>query len=229
MPEKFRNAMNLDIQLAWCQHWIREHLGLSPSASIVLFISDARHCDTWQRRLNFAAIQSTVTEVRWQFASPTCILLKIIDPRQAQQAFEGPSLSGWIDQHACVDNATDLVGWLGAARSIFVLENTHSDSNHSNDYQLTTPTHQNLTETLATICSGFNKPWNLISNSVSSNLRLDWESLHQPQTVDQHKSHNRTTMDFKEAVATIQRSIDRTSPFGTQSTTKQTQKYKQAG
>ncbi|MFN6301052.1 MAG: hypothetical protein ACK42H_02575, partial [Planctomycetota bacterium] len=62
--------MNLNIQLAWCRHWVREQLGINPSDSVVLFVCDARDPFAGLQPGQRDAIVAIMNEIRWQFSKP---------------------------------------------------------------------------------------------------------------------------------------------------------------
>lgn len=167
--------MNLDIQLAWCRHWVREQLGLKPSDSVVLLIHDSRgSIPKWSKRQR-ETIQSLTTQLRWQFSHPLCVLLSVVEPSEQLSALHESSLLGIVDEQITVHDASDLCGWIGASNTLFFLDSTHD---------LADPAQAHFRECLMVVSEEFKKPWNLIPLEVPypASMELDWERLHQARS-----------------------------------------------
>jgi len=201
--------MNLDIQLAWCNHWVRDRLGIPPSGSILLFVTDARGELAHSQRPYRQSIQHAISEARWQFANPVSVMLSITDRSTIKPFSLGSELHGLVDQHHTVCNATDLCGWLGASKSIFILTAPSGESRTNQDIQSASAESINLHQALKYVCSGFSKPWNQIPTTPSetNQLKLDWESLHQPSPIEQRSHARNASISFMQAVQILEIAI----------------------
>lgn len=190
--------MNLNIQLAWCRHWVREQLGINPSDSVVLFVCDAR--DPIDRLLpgQREAIGAIMTEIRWQFSKPVSVLLSIvgrsgvgaIDPSQ----YHHGELCGIVDHQIPVANASDLCGWMGACSTLFLVSKNQ----------------RGLENKLADVARGFQVPMNLVSPEGGSRCieGLDWERIHQARLDRSAFEKNYGVMDFSTAVMVIEGALE---------------------
>jgi hypothetical protein len=185
--------MNLDIQQAWCRHWVRERLDVAPSGSLVLLISDAREAQTCLTRRHRETIRQIKTELRWHFSHPVCILLSIVDgPMKIE------SMCGIVDEQITVDNPTDLCGWVGAANSLLLL------SSHGPSEPLAP-----ILNTLSQVATAFRNPWNTIwlEDEVAPASRLDWEHVHQAPIKARRGETGNTSVDFLLATRMIEESL----------------------
>jgi len=190
--------MNLNIQLAWCRHWVREQLGINSSDSVVLFVCDARdpfvRLQTGQRE----AIGAIMTEIRWQFSKPVSVLLSIVgrsdagamDPSQ----YHHGELCGILDHQIPVDNASDLCGWMGACSTLFVVSKNQGG----------------LENKLADVARGFQVPMNWVSPEGGARCieGLDWERIHQARLDRSGFEKNYGIMDFSAAVVVIEGALE---------------------
>ncbi|MFM8570179.1 MAG: hypothetical protein ACKOAU_01145 [Pirellula sp.] len=175
--------MNLDIQLAWCRHLIRERLGLSSQDAIILFICDARSKATnWNRRRR-EAIQAVAMEMRWQFSHPLCVLLSLVENKPTQAQRHESSLIGILDKQMTVNDVSDLCGWVGAANTLFFLPSETGSAGGCSDQTAYggVDSQENIETSLARVAVGFRKPWNVIPQDAGPEYssELDWERLHQ--------------------------------------------------
>ena len=108
--------MNLDIQQAWCRHWVRERLDIQPSGSLVLLIVDAKNNRTVLTRKHRQAVSKLTTELRWHFSHPVFVLLSIVDG-----PLKNDSMSGIIDEHihAVSDPAVPILDTLSKIATAF--------------------------------------------------------------------------------------------------------------
>ena len=186
--------MNLDIQQAWCRHWVRERLDVPPNGSLVLLISDARETETCLTSKHRETIRQITTELRWHFSHPVCILLSIVD-----RPIKIESMYGIVDEQITVDNPTDLCGWIGAANSLLLL------SSHSPPEPLAP-----IFETLSRLATAFRNPWNPIwlEDEVAPASRLDWEHVHQAPIKAHRAETGNTSVDFAQATRMIEESLN---------------------
>ena len=190
-----RIAMNLNIELAWCRHWVREQLGLNSSDSIVLFVCDSRDPKVGLSQTQREAMQAIMTEMRWQFSNPVSVLLSIVEKSvktsRDPYSFHYREFCGIIDHQLPVDNASDLCGWIGACNTLFSSFRNRSD----------------LEEKLIRVASGFQVPMNLIPNDAGAVFvdELDWEHIHQARLGDPMGMKNPASMDFSSAVLEMDR------------------------
>jgi hypothetical protein len=194
--------MNLDIQLAWCRHWVREQLGLKPSDSIVLLIHDSRgSIPRWSKR-HRETIHALTTELRWQFSHPLCVLLSVVEPSGQTAKLQESTLLGIVDEQITVHDAWDLCGWIGAASTLFFLDSCHEPKGSG---QVT------FQECLRDVSDQFKKPWNLIplESPYRASMELDWERLHQARD-SQTKKTLGTVGGFNSAVDLLERCLGRT-------------------
>ena len=185
--------MNLDIQQAWCRHWVRERLDIQPSGSLVLLINDARSDGIGLARKHRQAVGKLTTELRWHFSHPVFVLLSIVDG-----PLKNDSMSGIVDEHICVDNPTDLCGWVGAANSLLLLSG-----------QVLSDQAVPLLDTLSEIATAFKKPCNrvFLEGPIDSISRLDWECLHQAPTAAKLSDPRKASIDFVSATRMLGESL----------------------
>lgn len=185
--------MNLDIQQAWCRHWVRERLDIQPSGSLVLLIVDAKSNGTVLTRKHRQAVSKLTTELRWHFSHPVFVLLSIVDG-----PLKNDSMSGIVDEHIYVDNPTDLCGWVGAANSLLLLSG-----------QVLSDQAVPLLDTLSKIATAFKKPCNrvFLEGPIDSISRLDWECLHQAPTAAKLSDPRKASIDFVSAIRMLGESL----------------------
>jgi hypothetical protein len=185
--------MNLDIQQAWCRHWVRERLDIQPSGSLVLLISGAKCDGIGLARKHRKVVGELMTELRWHFSHPVFVLLSIVDG-----PLKNDSMSGMVDEHIHVDNPTDLCGWVGAANSLILL----SGQGFSDQ---AVP----LLDTLSMIATAFGKPCNrvFLEGPTDSIARLDWERLHQAPTEGLLSDPGKASIDFVSATRMLGESL----------------------
>jgi hypothetical protein len=185
--------MNLDIQQAWCRHWVRERLDIQPSGSLVLLINDARSDGIGLARKHRQAVGKLTTELRWHFSHPVFVLLSIVDG-----PLKNDSMSGIVDEHIYVDNPTDLCGWVGAANSLLLLSG-----------QVLSDQAVPLLDTLSKIATAFRKPCNrvFLEGPIDSISRLDWECLHQAPTAAKLSDPRKASIDFVSAIRMLGESL----------------------
>jgi hypothetical protein len=178
--------MNLDIQQAWCRHWVRERLDIQPSGSLVLLINDAKSDGTGLARKHRRLVGKLTTELRWHFSHPVFVLLSIVDG-----PLKDDSMSGIVDEHIHVDNPTDLCGWVGAANSLLLLSS-----------QVLSDQAVPLLDALSKIATAFRKPCNrvFLERPTDSIARLDWERLHQAPTEARLSGPRKASIDFVSAI-----------------------------
>jgi hypothetical protein len=186
--------MNLDIQQAWCRHWVRERLDIQPSGSLVLLIVDAKNNGTGLTRKHRQAVSKLTTELRWHFSHPVFVLLSIVDG-----SLKNDSMNGIIDEHIHVDNSTDLCGWVGAANSLLLLS-SHAVSDPA------VP----ILDTLSKIATAFRKPCNRVclEDPSDSLARLDWERLHQAPSEACITDPRNASIDFVSATRMLEESLN---------------------
>lgn len=186
--------MNLDIQQAWCRHWVRERLDIQPSGSLVLLIVDAKNDGFGLTRKHRQAVGKLTTELRWHFSHPVFVLLSIVDG-----PLKNDSMSGLVDEHIHVDNSTDLCGWVGAANSL-LLVSSHAASDQA------VP----ILDTLSKIATAFRKPCNRVCLEYPSDsvARLDWERLHQSPTEACLSDPRKASIDFVSATRMLEESLN---------------------
>jgi hypothetical protein len=186
--------MNLDIQQAWCRHWVRERLDIQPSGSLVLLINDAKSDGIGLARKHRPAVGELTTELRWHFSHPVFVLLSIVDG-----SLRNDSMSGIVGEHIHVDNPTDLCGWVGAADSLLLLSG-----------QVLSDQAVPLLDTLSKIATAFRKPCNRISleGPIDSISRLDWERLHQAPTEARLSDPRKDSIDFASAIRMLGESLN---------------------
>ena len=193
-----RKLMNLNIQLAWCRHWVREQLGINPSDSVVLFVCDARDPFAGLQPGQRDAIVAIMNEIRWQFSKPVSVLMSIvgrsgataIDPSE----YHHGELCGIVDHQIPVDNASDLCGWMGACSTLFVVSKNQGG----------------LENKLADVACGFQVPMNLVLSECGSRCieGLDWERIHQARLDRSGFEKNNGIMDFSTAVLVIEGALE---------------------
>ena len=186
--------MNLDIQQAWCRHWVRDRLDIQPSGSLVLLINDAKSDGTGLARKHRQAVGKLTTELRWHFSHPVFVLLSIVDG-----PLKNDSMSGIVDEHIYVDNPTDLCGWVGAANSLLLLSG-----------QVLSDQAVPLLDKLSEIATAFKKPCNRIflEGPIVSISRLDWECLHQVPTAAKLSDPRKASIDFVSAIRMLGESLN---------------------
>lgn len=186
--------MNLDIQQAWCRHWVRERLDIKPSGSLVLLIVDAKSDGTGLTRKHRQAVGKLTTELRWHFSHPVFVLLSIVDG-----PLKNDSMSGIVDEHIHLENSTDLCGWVGAANSLLLLSR-----------QALSEQAGPILDTLSEIAMALRKPCNRVcldgpSDSVAC---LDWERLHQAPTESRLCDPRKASIDFVSATRMLEESLN---------------------
>lgn len=186
--------MNLDIQQAWCRHWVRERLDIQPSGSLVLLINDAKSDGFGLARKHRQLVGKLTTELRWHFSHPVFVLLSIVDG-----PLKDDSMSGIVDEHIHVDNPTDLCGWVGAADSLLLLS-SHAASDQS----------ELILDTSSKIATAFRKPCNrvVLEDPSNSLARLDWECLHQAPTEGRLSDPRKASIDFVSAIRMLDESLN---------------------
>lgn len=182
--------MNLEIQQAWCRHWVRERLDIQPSGSLVLLIVDAKSNGTGLISKHRQAVGKLTTELRWHFSHPVFVLLSIADG-----PLKNDSMSGIVDEHIHVENSTDLCGWVGAADSLLLLSS-----------QVLSDQAVPVLDTLSRIATGFRKPCNRVclESPSDSIARLDWERLHQAPIAARLPDHGNASVDFVSATRMLE-------------------------
>lgn len=200
--------MNLDIQLAWCRHWVREQLGLKPTDSIVLLIRDSRIMPKVWSKHQREVIRSISTQMRWQFSHPCCVLLSVVKSMGQTVSFQEGSLIGVVDEQVAVSSASDLCGWIGAASTLILL---HDDSSRGDlawrqSDSKGHPESIDLLESIIAVSEQFKKPWNSIPLDVQLGtvLEFDWERLHQAQISQRPNQSGNSSVGFSSAVDLIQ-------------------------
>ncbi len=185
--------MNLDIQQAWCRHWVRERLDIQPSGSLVLLINDAKSDGTGLARKHRRLVGKLTTELRWHFSHPVFVLLSIVDG-----PLKDDSMSGIVDEHIHVDNPTDLCGWVGAANSLLLLSG-----------QVLSDQAVPLLDTLSKIATAFRKPCNrvLLEGPSDPIACLDWERLHQASAEGRLSDPRKASIDFVSATRMLGESL----------------------
>jgi len=185
--------MNLDIQQAWCRHWVRDRLDIQPSGSLVLLINDAKSDGIGLARKHRQAVGKLTTELRWHFSHPVFVLLSIVDG-----PLKNDSMSGIVDEHICVDNPTDLCGWVGAANSLLLLSG-----------QVLSDQAVPLLDTLSEIATAFKKPCNRVFLEGPSDpiACLDWERLHQASAEGRLSDPRKASIDFVSATRMLGESL----------------------
>jgi|688.fasta_scaffold09315_8 hypothetical protein len=186
--------INLDIQQAWCRHWVRDRLDIQPSGSLVLLINDAKTDGIGLARKHRQAIGRLTTELRWHFSHPVFVLLSIVDG-----PLKDDSMSGIVDEQVNVDNSTDLCGWVGAANSLLLLSG-----------QALSDQAVPLLDTLSKIATAFRKPCNrvFLEGPIDSISRLDWECLHQAPTAAKQSDPRKASIDFASAIRMLGESLN---------------------
>lgn len=186
--------MNLDIQQAWCRHWVRERLDIHPSGSLVLWIVDAQKNGASLTRKHRQRVDRLKTELRWHFSHPLFVLLSIVDG-----PMQNNSMSGIVDEHTTVDNATDLCGWVGAANSLLLLSS-----------QLESGQSSPILEALSQVATAFRKPCNRICLEDASNLTdpLNWERLHQASVEIRASDRGIASIDFVSATRMLEEAFE---------------------
>ena len=204
---------NLKIQKEWCRYWIRSHYGFEQRSALVLLLSEeqTRHVDscsiTENRNKGTAttssgtsdAFEKTLHELRWQFAQPVFVHLKINSKSNRHLPDAGPANAAaddfpprWlsaIDHSESVSSASDLCAWICASDTLLVVEPPEKPEPIN---------HFGWSKPIAEVAYGFGKPLNtlvlkkgaleplgatvgLVQNPGSNPKvgELNWERLHQ--------------------------------------------------
>ena len=204
---------NLKIQKEWCRYWIRSHYGFEQRSALVLLLSEERprhvdFCPTTENPSKLVAtrttqasdaFEKTLHELRWQFAQPVFVLLKINSKSNRYQPDAGPANAAiddfptrWLsalDHSESVSSASDLCAWICASDTLLMVE-TPQKTKPMSCFGWIKP--------IAEVAYGFGKPLNtldldeealgplestvgLIRNPCSNPKigELNWERLHQ--------------------------------------------------
>jgi len=203
---------SLKIQKEWCRYWIRSHYGFEQRAALVLLLSEERprredsnpssetdKKGTAATSVISVAIEKTLFELRWQFAQPVFVHLKVPStsnrdlPKTTHVDCATDDLPGrcfsTVDHSEAVSSASDLCAWICASDSLLLIESPQ-DSDPVGRFGWLKP--------IAEVAYGFGKPLNVLGLSEGTHRRcpskadgvweadsapqgweLNWERLHQ--------------------------------------------------
>lgn len=203
---------SLKIQKEWCRYWIRSHYGFEQRAPLVLLLSEER-----RRKEDFnpiyetdgqetattsemsAAIEKILHDLRWQFAQPVFVHLKLPSKFNRDLPNENRADSATAELHArwlsafdhseAVSSASDLCAWICASDTLLVVDHPQ-DADPTGRFGWLNP--------IADVAYGFGKPLNTMGLSEAARefcqstadgvsnadkapkgWELNWERLHQ--------------------------------------------------
>ena len=226
---------SLKIQKEWCRYWIRSHYGFEQRSALVLLISEERPGQEDSNPISetdkkgtattsemSTAIEKTLYELRWQFAQPVFVHLKV--PLKSHRDLPKTTHADCaiddlparcfsaLDHSEAVSSASDLCAWICASDSLLLIESPQ-DTDPIGRFGWLNP--------IAEVAYGFGKPLNVMglsegnrqrcqstadgvrnADSASKGWELSWERLHQSSretlaiTLDPSDWRNHTNPGF---------------------------------